>query len=294
MPRGAQVIYPKDLGADLHPGRHRPRCPGVREWYRLGALSMTMLRYGAEIVGYEIREDFANRARKNVESFLGTRPSSGTTSTSPTATRGSTRPTARSIGSCSTFPSRGRSSRTPRGCCRPAVCSSRTRRRSRRPPQVRESLKGKWIDARTIEVLHRGWHIEGQAVRPDHRMVAHTGFLSVARFLGRNELTVSGLRGHEGGSIGRRVRPPGWSRSAAPRPSRRSFVPATGRPDGCCADRRSRRSRCVPARRRNVVAIVVEQREDRRHIVDEQLECERPTADGWSPRSSLLENSTRY
>ena len=41
--------------------------------------------------------------------------------------------------------------------------------------QAREPLKGKWIDARTIEVLHRGWHIEGQAVRPDHRMVAHTG-----------------------------------------------------------------------------------------------------------------------
>ena len=31
----------------------------------------------------------------------------------------------------------------------------------------------------------RGWHVDGQAVRPDHRMVAHTGFLTVARFLGR-------------------------------------------------------------------------------------------------------------
>ncbi|MFT6392888.1 MAG: tRNA (adenine57-N1/adenine58-N1)-methyltransferase, partial [Ilumatobacter sp.] len=41
---------------------------------------------------------------------------------------------------------------------------------------------------RTIEVLHRGWHIEGQACRPDHRMVAHTGFLSVARFLGKNKV----------------------------------------------------------------------------------------------------------
>ena len=50
--------------------------------------------------------------------------------------------------------------------------------------QTREALKGKWIDARTVEVLHRGWHIEGQAVRPDHRMVAHTAFLSVARWLG--------------------------------------------------------------------------------------------------------------
>ena len=50
--------------------------------------------------------------------------------------------------------------------------------------QAREALKGRWIDARTIEVLHRGWHIDGQAVRPDHRMVAHTGFLTVARYLG--------------------------------------------------------------------------------------------------------------
>jgi tRNA (adenine57-N1/adenine58-N1)-methyltransferase len=38
--------------------------------------------------------------------------------------------------------------------------------------------------ASTIEVLQRGWHVEGQAVRPDHRMVAHTGFLTTARLLG--------------------------------------------------------------------------------------------------------------
>ncbi len=35
----------------------------------------------------------------------------------------------------------------------------------------------------TLEVLHRGWHVEGQSIRPDHRMVAHTGFLTVARLL---------------------------------------------------------------------------------------------------------------
>ncbi|MGB1723665.1 MAG: tRNA (adenine-N1)-methyltransferase, partial [Ilumatobacteraceae bacterium] len=52
--------------------------------------------------------------------------------------------------------------------------------------QTRESLRGRWIENRTIEVLHRGWHVEGQAVRPDHRMVAHTGFLTLARFLGRS------------------------------------------------------------------------------------------------------------
>ena len=71
MPRGAQVIYPKDLGpilmlADIGPGV-RVLESGVGS----GALSMTMLRAGAVIVGYELREDFANRARSNVRSFLG-------------------------------------------------------------------------------------------------------------------------------------------------------------------------------------------------------------------------------
>ena len=39
--------------------------------------------------------------------------------------------------------------------------------------------------AETIEVLQRSWHVEGQSVRPDHRMVAHTGFLTSARLLAR-------------------------------------------------------------------------------------------------------------
>ena len=71
MPRGAQVIYPKDLApicmiADIGPGM-RVFESGIGS----GALSMTMLRYGASITGYEIREDFANRAKANVRSFLG-------------------------------------------------------------------------------------------------------------------------------------------------------------------------------------------------------------------------------
>jgi tRNA (adenine57-N1/adenine58-N1)-methyltransferase len=71
MPRGAQVIYPKDLApicmlADIGPDM-RVFETGIGS----GALSMTMLRWGATIVGYEIREDFANRARANVREFLG-------------------------------------------------------------------------------------------------------------------------------------------------------------------------------------------------------------------------------
>ena len=71
MPRGAQVIYPKDLGAiliaaDIGPGQ-RILEAGVGS----GALSMTLLRAGAQVVGYELREDFAQQARSNVVAQLG-------------------------------------------------------------------------------------------------------------------------------------------------------------------------------------------------------------------------------
>ena len=46
--------------------------------------------------------------------------------------------------------------------------------------------RGPWAEVKTIEVLHRSWHIEGMAVRPDHRMVAHTAFLTFARRLARS------------------------------------------------------------------------------------------------------------
>ena len=50
--------------------------------------------------------------------------------------------------------------------------------------QLREALAESTFGlAATIEVLQRSWHVEGQSVRPDHRMVAHTGFLTHARLL---------------------------------------------------------------------------------------------------------------
>ena len=50
--------------------------------------------------------------------------------------------------------------------------------------QLREALEASAFElAETLEVLQRGWHIDGQSVRPDHRMVAHTGFLTHARLL---------------------------------------------------------------------------------------------------------------
>jgi tRNA (adenine57-N1/adenine58-N1)-methyltransferase len=185
MPRGAQVIYPKDLGpicmlGDIGPG-HRVFESGVGS----GALSMTMLRCGATVVGYELREDFANRARSNVRSFLGEqalaayRVEIGDSYDGIDPTDG---PFDRVV---LDLPEPWRVVDHAEAVLRAGGILVAYTPSITQAAQTREVLKGKWIDARTIEVLHRGWHIEGAAVRPDHRMVAHTGFLTVARFLGR-------------------------------------------------------------------------------------------------------------
>lgn len=186
MPRGAQVIYPKDLApicmlADIGPGV-RVFETGIGS----GALSMTMLRYGAEIVGYEIREDFANRARKNVQSFLGEAALDRYDVHIADSYEGIDPELGTFDRVVLDLPEPWQVIPKAEAVLQPGGLLVAYTPSITQAVQVREALKGKWIDARTIEVLHRGWHIEGQAVRPDHRMVAHTAFLSVARFLGRN------------------------------------------------------------------------------------------------------------
>ena len=185
MPRGAQVIYPKDLApicmlADIGPGV-RVFESGVGS----GALSMTMLRWGADIVGYELREDFANRARTNVAQLPRRRRARALPGRAARQLRGHRPRRAVRPRACSTCPSRGGSIPHAEAVLHGGGILVAYTPSIIQAAQAREALRGKWIDARTIEVLHRGWHIDGQAVRPDHRMVAHTGFLTVARFLGR-------------------------------------------------------------------------------------------------------------
>lgn len=183
MPRGAQVIYPKDLApicmlADIGPGV-RVLESGVGS----GALSMTMLRYGAEIVGYEIRDDFLNRARANVKSFLG----EGVLDRYDLHLRDcyqgiDERDLDRVV---LDLPEPWQVVPHAMEALRPGGILVAYTPSITQAAQTRDAMANKaWSGTRTLEVLHRGWHIEGQAVRPDHRMVAHTGFLTVGRFLG--------------------------------------------------------------------------------------------------------------
>jgi tRNA (adenine57-N1/adenine58-N1)-methyltransferase catalytic subunit len=183
MPRGAQVIYPKDIGpililADIFPGARLLEA-GVGS----GALSMALLRAvgtGGEVVGYEIRDDFAARAAKNVEAFLG--PGQ--------PYRVEIRDVYEGIDETGLdrivldLPEPWRVVKHATVALRPGGILVSYLPTVGQVARLREELDGSPFGlAETMEVLQRTWHVEGQSVRPDHRMVAHTGFLTAARLL---------------------------------------------------------------------------------------------------------------
>jgi len=183
MPRGAQVIYPKDLGpilmlADLFPGA-RVFESGVGS----GALSTTILRAigpTGRLVGYELRAEFAEKAKKNVTAFLG--PDQPFEVEIRSSYDGIDETDLDRVildlpEPWQVVPHAERALH-PGGILvsyLPSIMQV-----SRLHEALAESSFGL---VETIEVLNRSWHVEGQAVRPDHRMVAHTGFLTHARLL---------------------------------------------------------------------------------------------------------------
>ncbi len=183
MPRGAQVIYPKDLGpilmlADIFPGA-RVLESGVGS----GALTMTLLRaIGPEghVHGYELRDDFADRARRNVEGFLG--PDLPLTIDVRDVYDGIDLTELDRI--LLDLPEPWRVVKHAEAALRPGGILLSYLPTIGQVMRLREELAGSSFGmAESLEVLQRGWNVDGQSVRPDHRMVAHTGFLTHARLL---------------------------------------------------------------------------------------------------------------
>lgn len=180
MPRGAQVIYPKDLAAilvfaDIGPGM-RVLEAGVGS----GALSMALLRAGADVVGYELREDFADRARSNVQASAGVNASY----------RVEFRDVYQGIDEVGLdrvvldLPEPWRVLVHAEKAMRSGGIICAYLPTINQTAQFRSALdESSFGLAETLEVLHRTWHVEARSVRPDHRMVGHTGFLTTARLL---------------------------------------------------------------------------------------------------------------
>ncbi len=180
MPRGAQVIYPKDLGAiliaaDIGPGQ-RVLEAGVGS----GALSMTVLRAGADVVGYELREDFAERAKSNVAATLG--PDVPYRVELRDVTEGIDEPDLDRI--LLDMPEPHKVVPGAASALRPGGILLAYLPTINQTALLRQSLDAEGSGfglSETQEIMRRTWHVEARSVRPDHRMVGHTGFLTTAR-----------------------------------------------------------------------------------------------------------------
>jgi len=189
MPRGATVIYPKDAAqivaqADIFPGARV-----IEAGAGSGALTMSLLRavgtYG-HVYSYERRADFADVARENVTTFLGDDLPTwslhvGDLVEQLEATGDSAWVDRVILDMLAPWECVGAVGKVlvPGGvlCCYVATVTQL----SRVVEGIREHTG--FTEPSSWESLVRSWHVEGLAVRPDHRMVGHTGFLVAARRL---------------------------------------------------------------------------------------------------------------
>jgi tRNA (adenine57-N1/adenine58-N1)-methyltransferase len=183
MPRGAQVIYPKDLGAILLAADIFPGARVLEAGVGSGALSMTLLRAGAQITGYEIRPDFAATAIANVAAAL----------VDTDGYRVSERDVYEGIDERGLdrivldLPEPWRVVPHAEEALAPGGILCSYLPSITQVAELRETLAASSFGLEeTFEVLRRTWHIEGRSVRPDQRMVAHTGFITTARLLDRS------------------------------------------------------------------------------------------------------------
>jgi tRNA (adenine57-N1/adenine58-N1)-methyltransferase len=183
MPRGATIVYPKDAAmivgvADVYPGAHVLEA-GVGS----GALSLSLLRAvgpSGSLDSFERRDDFADIARSNVENYFGSLPEHWSLT----------------VGSVQEIDSKKIYDRVILDMLAPWECVEMAAK-VLRPGGVflayvatttqlsatAEALKsdGHFTEPESSETIVRGWHHEGLAVRPQQRMIGHTGFLIQSR-----------------------------------------------------------------------------------------------------------------
>jgi tRNA (adenine57-N1/adenine58-N1)-methyltransferase catalytic subunit len=186
MPRGATIIYPKDAAlivgfADVGPGV-RVLEAGAGS----GALTCWLLRAvtsSGHVTSVEKREDFAQIAQRNVAKFFhGAAPDNWTLHTGALEDVAPQGPFDRVVLDMLTpweTLDVVEAGLVPGGVL--CVYVATTTQLSRIVEALRAA--GGWTEPRASETMHRGWHVEGLAVRPDHRMVGHTGFLVFSRRL---------------------------------------------------------------------------------------------------------------
>ena len=183
MPRGAQVIYPKDSAQIVMWGDIFPGARVLEAGAGSGALTCSLLRAVGEhgsVTSYEIRDDHAEYALRNVDNFFGARPDNWTLQRGDVATHTGEvdRVVLDMVAPWEALPTVFENL-VPGGVL--TVYVATTTQLSRVTEAIREQQC--WTEPEAWETLMRPWHVVGLAVRPEHRMVAHTAFLLTARRL---------------------------------------------------------------------------------------------------------------
>lgn len=185
MPRGAQVIYPKDIASILAWGDIGPGRRVLEAGTGSGALTMSLaaaVGSAGRVLSFELRPEFRATAERNVERALGGIP--------PWVELrdGDLRDVVPADGAFDRcvldLPDPWTVLQPLRGVLEPGgVLTSYVPT----VPQVQQLVTALgdhgFLHVESFETLHRSWHVTARSVRPDHRMVAHTGFITVARRL---------------------------------------------------------------------------------------------------------------
>jgi tRNA (adenine57-N1/adenine58-N1)-methyltransferase catalytic subunit len=197
MPRGAQLIYPKDAAQIVLEGDIFPGARVLEAGAGSGALTCSLLRaVGPEgrVISYEVRADHAEHARRNVETFSGCVPDNWRLILSDVA---------------DTDLPDGSVDRVVLDMLAPWEVLDTVSRvvvaggvlivylaTVTQLSKTVEALRGQqcWTEPRAWETLQRGWNVVGLAVRPQHNMRGHTGFLVSARRLTPGAVTPTPLR----------------------------------------------------------------------------------------------------
>ena len=184
LPRQAQVIYPKDTGPLLIWGDVFPGATVIEGGVGAGALTIALLRAvgsAGRVISYELREDFAAAARRNVAAFFGDAPNWTLKVADLYAGFAETGVDRLFLDLAEPGRALGVAARALRAggvlvCYVPTAI------------QLGDTVAalerdGGFGEVESFETLLRNWHVKGMSVRPVHRMVAHSGFIIVSRRL---------------------------------------------------------------------------------------------------------------
>jgi tRNA (adenine57-N1/adenine58-N1)-methyltransferase catalytic subunit len=201
MPRGAQVIYPKDAAQIVHEGDIFPGARVMEAGAGSGAMTCSLLRAvgpDGEVISYEVRADHAEHAQRNVATFFGQDPDNwrlviADLIDADLADASVDRAVLDMLAPWDVLGAVARML-VPGGVL--IIYVATVTQLSKTVEALREQQC--WTEPRSWETLQRGWNVVGLAVRPEHTMRGHTAFLISARRLAPGTVTPAPLRRKKG------------------------------------------------------------------------------------------------